>query len=153
MVLGLFPVSGPADHHSVVLQTSKPPNLDQVGRPISQVGGDDHLREALHLLCLHQLTQRLQIHSERKDSRHSQYRWVMLYSHVCVITGSVWYRLKAVPDLPSGPRCSCPGRFLELRCQRWLDPSLLSADWSRRASEAVPHSAQHLRSLEPRSEA
>lgn len=60
MVLRLFPVSGPADHHSVVLQTSQSSNLDQVGRPISQIGGDDHLREALHLLCLHQLTQRLQ---------------------------------------------------------------------------------------------
>lgn len=64
VVLRLFPVSRPADHHSVVLQTSQPSNLDQVRRPISQIGGDDDLREALHLLCLHQPTQSLQIHKE-----------------------------------------------------------------------------------------
>lgn len=57
---------GPADHHSVVLQTSQSSNLDQVGCPVSQIGGDDHLREALHFLCLHQLPQRLQINRERK---------------------------------------------------------------------------------------
>lgn len=66
MVLRLFPVSGPADHHSVVLQTSQSSNLDQVGRPVSQIGGDDHLREALHLLGLHQLPQRLPINRERR---------------------------------------------------------------------------------------
>lgn len=56
VTLRLFPVSGPADHYGVVLETSEPTNLDQMGRPVSQIGGDDHLRKAFHLLCLHQFT-------------------------------------------------------------------------------------------------
>ncbi|TNN48748.1 hypothetical protein EYF80_041052 [Liparis tanakae] len=61
-------VPGPADQHGVVLQTSEASPLDQVGRPVSQIGGDDHLRETLHLLRLHQLTQRLRDNREGNDN-------------------------------------------------------------------------------------
>lgn len=60
MVFWLSPAVRPADHHGVVLQTPQAPSLNQMGCPVPQIRGDHHLREALHPLCLHQFTQRLQ---------------------------------------------------------------------------------------------
>ena len=54
VVFLLPPVAGPADEHGVVLQTPEAPRLNQVGHAITQVGGDHHLAEAFHFLCLHQ---------------------------------------------------------------------------------------------------
>lgn len=59
MILGLFPVAWPAGQNGVVLKTTQPSGLDQVWCGVPHVGGDDNLTEALHLLRLHQLPQRL----------------------------------------------------------------------------------------------
>lgn len=67
VVFRLSPVLRPADHHSVVLQTPQTPSLNQMGCPIPEIRGDDHLREALHPLCLHQFTQRLQEIREKDE--------------------------------------------------------------------------------------
>lgn len=60
MVFRLSPVVRPADHHGVVLQTPQAPSLNQMGCAVPEIRGNHHLREALHPLCLHQFTQRLQ---------------------------------------------------------------------------------------------
>lgn len=65
----------PADHHSVVLQTAQASSLNQMGRPIPQIRGDHHLREALHLLCLHQFTQSLQISREEDEKTVDLYKY------------------------------------------------------------------------------
>lgn len=90
VVVGLFPVTRPADHHSVVLETSQTSNLNQVGRPISQIGGDDHLREALHLLCLHQLTQRLQTHKRVRAVIRDAAKTVIHCSHWKCVLHTQW---------------------------------------------------------------
>lgn len=67
VVFWLSPVVWPADHHGVVLQTPQAPSLNQMRRSIPQVRGDHHLSEALHFLCLHQFTQRLQVIREEDE--------------------------------------------------------------------------------------
>lgn len=63
VLVSLLPVAGPRHQHSVVFQASQPTGLEEVGGGVTQVGGHGHLTEALHLLSLHQFTQRL----ERQD--------------------------------------------------------------------------------------
>lgn len=97
VVVRLSPVVGPADHDGVVLQTPQAPCLNQMGCPVPEIRGDHHLRKALHPLCLHQFTQRLQeireedevmrrlIHSSeeaRRPQRLSRYQSLVLVSHV-----------------------------------------------------------------------
>lgn len=78
--------------------------------------------------------------------RHNKSCAIWIHS-VCIS------RSVCVPDPPSGPQYSCRGRFLELKCQRWSDPSLLSADWIEREVEVALRSARHPYSPEPGSEA
>lgn len=59
MVLVLLPVLGIIDDQSVVAQASESSSLDEMRGGLAQVGGDHHLTEALNLLRLHQLPQRL----------------------------------------------------------------------------------------------
>lgn len=59
VLVALLPVARPGHQHGVVFQASEPADLEQVGGGVTQVGGDGHLTEALHLLRLHQFTQRL----------------------------------------------------------------------------------------------
>lgn len=60
VLLALLPIAWPADQDGVVLEAAQPTGLDQVRGGVTQVGGDHHLAEALHLLALHQLLHRLQ---------------------------------------------------------------------------------------------
>lgn len=75
VVIWLSPFVWPADHHGVVLQTPQASSLNQVGRPVPQIRGDDHLREALHPLCLHQFTQSLQVSREEDEMMKNLIRY------------------------------------------------------------------------------
>lgn len=59
VIVVLLPVARPGHQHGVVLQAPEATGLEQVGGGVAEVGGDGHLTEALHLLRLHQFTQRL----------------------------------------------------------------------------------------------
>lgn len=117
VALGLLPVLRPAHHHSIVLQTPKSSNLDQVWCPISHVGGDDHLRETFHPLCLHQLTQRLQT---------KMHNWKFHFGTENVGRKAVYLsKGSKIPDLPSGLHYSCQGKFLEQQYLQWSGLCLL----------------------------
>lgn len=84
VIICLLPVARPGDQNGIVFQAPQPAGLEQMGRGVTEVGGYGHLAEALHLLGLHQFTQRLEGSAEKINATKKQGR-ILIFTIVNVM--------------------------------------------------------------------